>query len=143
MAGCNLKKIIRPLIPEVLINIRNERINTKEIITAAEKKTAPFSKDAFPYGIRLFGDGDSGTGIGEEVNRMLEVAKKSGISYTYIQIPEDGRGVFPNEKKCRKVIVALIFLRYNQINGRESGMRCLTALLITIIILLTGPGKLR
>jgi glycosyltransferase involved in cell wall biosynthesis len=95
MAGCNLKKIIRPLIPEVLINIRNEQINTKEIITAAEKKTAPFSKDAFPYGIRLFGDGNSGTGIGEEVNRMREVAERSGIPYSYIRIPEDGRGEFP------------------------------------------------
>ncbi len=97
MAGCNLKKIIRPLIPEVLINIRNERINTKEIITAAEKKAAPFSKDAFPYGLRIFGDAESGTGIGEEVNRIREAAERAGIPYTYIHIPEDGRGEFPKE----------------------------------------------
>ena len=94
----NIKKTIRSFVPEVLINIRNERINTKEIAASAKRNPVPFSENTFPYGIRLFGDGDSGTGIGEEVNRMRAAAEKAGIPFAYIRLPEDGRGEYPDNK---------------------------------------------
>ncbi|MCR5118987.1 MAG: glycosyltransferase family 4 protein [Lachnospiraceae bacterium] len=84
-----LKDIVRPFIPDVIINMREEARNRKALQGMHEYKhlSSPCKGDK-PFGVNFYGDTKAGTGLSRSAVILLQEIKDKGVPVHFHRVEE-------------------------------------------------------
>ena len=84
-----LKDILRPIIPDFIINMREEARNRRDLalLKDYEHMSIPCGGDK-PFGVNLYGDNAAGTGLSRSASIIIRELKERGVPVHFHRVEE-------------------------------------------------------